>query len=258
MVLVNLSEASVDRMDDNLRTIVWVMPLGSERKVFQQALDTNSENWVKVTTITLPTFRHQHQPWIIIESGQGKIQAGLASLLAASNFSPEFIFLCGTATALDPTLSVGSWLLTSESLEWDFGNSDSAVKDSSLNKAGMAKVPLFKTPEKDLEQGKLILGFSPSQSLPMGWTQGGCVSADRNWFLPEEKSRLYTKTSGRAAAWEGAGLARFRKLNLTSCMEIRMITESAEEGEIPWDELRKRMKTGFRVLAERLLGNCLE
>lgn len=236
---------------------VWIFPMGAERKAFQQAVDGDPSAWVRQPERAWPIYSHRSRRWTLLEAGQGKVQAALACQHAYQAYRPAFLWLCGTATALDAQLASGSWLLCSLCLETDFGGiGDKKLKDEVDGAKrlihGKPICPSFPTPDSDLREAdrRLALNELPDDSAP--WLRGACLSADRDLLTPADKAAWHRRFGAFAGAWEGAGLARFRNSTKAPCMELRLIVEGAGEAALPWQEFHRRMAAGFAVLAERL------
>jgi nucleoside phosphorylase len=167
-----------------------------------------------------------HPETLLAVCGQGKVETALACQMLADDHAAEIFFLLGSATALDLSLAVGDAVLAETSIEWDFGEEESA---------GPSGRPLFH-PVRRFPDG------------PPSLRRGAVLSGDRNVFSPAGKARLRDEYGALALAWEGAGFHRFLKRNQLPGWEIRIITETAEEGRPPWEFLRERIAAGFPAL----------
>jgi nucleoside phosphorylase len=159
--------------------------------------------------------------WRLAVCGQGKVEAALACQILAERLSPEAYLLIGSATALDPSLKVGSLVVADPCVEWDFGD-------------GKGR-PTFR-PEKIFPTGPEV------QLTPRS---GTILSGDRNVFEPEEKAQLRERYQALALAWEGAGFQRCLRRNRTLGWELRLITEAAGEGRLTMAALKDRLAKGF-------------
>ena len=171
--------------------------------------------------------------WLLAVCGQGKVEAALACQILADTSSPEAYFLLGSAAGLDPSLKVGDAVLADPCLEWDF-------------RSGYGE----ENGHPSFRPGKPFM-LSPLAETP-GIRTGPVLSADRDVFDPEVKSRMHGESGALAMAWEGAGFHRFLRRNNLPGWEIRVVTETAQEGRISLAELRRRMLDSFPALRKAM------
>jgi adenosylhomocysteine nucleosidase len=58
---------------------------------------------------------------VFVESGAGKVNAGVAATLLLDRFSCRALMLCGVAGGLDPTLGVGDVVIGNSNIQHDYG-----------------------------------------------------------------------------------------------------------------------------------------
>jgi nucleoside phosphorylase len=175
-------------------------------------------------------FRPDSQPaWRLAVCGQGKVEAALACQILVQAMQPDHVLLVGSATALDPSLSLGDIVVADCGIEYDFGSDP---------------VPRFKS------------AHAFPLPIPNGVAQGAILSGDRNVFLPAEKQDLFARYAAKALAWEGAGFHRFLRRSAQPGWEIRQITETAGAGQPTLAELRDRLQSHAPAL-RTLVGNLL-
>src|SRR5947209_2286065 len=58
---------------------------------------------------------------VFVESGAGKVNAGVATALLLDRFGCRALMLCGVAGGLDPGLNVGDVVVGTSNIQHDFG-----------------------------------------------------------------------------------------------------------------------------------------
>lgn len=209
--------------------ITMVFPFPEELAAFLGAGEKTFTQDVGALRVVIPAGKPD---WRLAVSGQGKVEAALASQVLAGAFSPLASLMIGSATALDRSLRAGSLVIADPCVEWDFEGEGGGR-------------PMFRC-EK-------VFPTTPEATLPI---RGGPVlSGDRNVFDPAEKAALRERYGALALAWEGAGFHRCLRRNRLTGWELRLITEEAEEGRPGLPALKKRLHAympGVRALLEKL------
>ena len=213
--------------------IALVFPFLGELQGFVDGLTGVSE----LKAGGLRTFSLQDEPeWLLAVGGQGKVETALTCQMLHSAFALNRFLLLGSAGALDPALMPGDIVVGERCLEWDF---------LSKGEKGPNPPPSFR----------------PSQSFPPvvngpAYRVGTILSADRDLFDPEEKSRLFRESGAALTAWEGAGFHRFLKRSGAVGWEIRVVVEAAGEARLSRQEFMGRMERFFPPL--RPLAQAVE
>jgi nucleoside phosphorylase len=203
--------------------ILLVFPFLAELDAFLPGLGGKSETEVDGIRV----FSVESEPhWRLAVCGQGKVEAALACQILSAALRPDIVLLLGAATALDPSLNVGDLVLADPCIEWDFGSD---------------KPPSFKAVPRPSEQ--------PSSGPEHDRISAGPIlSGDRNVFDAEEKAALQRRYGAKALAWEGAGFHRFLRRSGGRGWEVRVITETAAEGQPTLAALQERMGKYFPAL----------
>ena len=157
--------------------------------------------------------------WRMAVCGQGKVEGALACQCLSDVLNPAAVLLLGSATALAPDLQVGCLVLADPGIEWDFGS---------------GKPPSFRA----------VPDF-PALARVAG---GAILSGDRDVCDPSEKAGLHAQFAAEALAWEGAGFHRFLRHSGKPGWEIRVITETAQEGRMNIAQLKELMAADFPAL----------
>ena len=61
------------------------------------------------------------RPAVFVESGAGKVNAGVAASLLLDRFDCRALLMCGVAGGLDPALGVGDIVVGTSNTQHDFG-----------------------------------------------------------------------------------------------------------------------------------------
>jgi len=147
--------------------------------------------------------------------GTGKAQFALQTQhLIDTRPALELVICTGAAGALDERLSVGDVIVAEKTVEHDFRNRFSRRPLPTFNGSTKAIASLKRLPP--LEAGfELFFGI--------------IASGDEDIVDDDRRSSLRQSTGALAAAWEGAGGARACKFSDVDFLEIRGITDSANE-----------------------------
>lgn len=196
--------------------MLLIFPFQAELEAFLNGTRERTEDKVRgMRVFSLP----EDPAWRMAVCGQGKVEAALACQMLSDALDPATVLLLGSATALDPELKVGDIVLADPGIEWDF-DAD-------------------RPPE-----------FRPRRPFPepLRALAGPVLSGDRDVFDPAIKADLRARYGAKALAWEGAGFHRFLRRNGKTGWELRVITETSEEGRPTLALLKERMKADFPAL----------
>ena len=147
--------------------------------------------------------------------GLGKVQFGVQTqhlLDACPDW--DLVICAGAAGGLVDELSVGDVVVATETVEHDISN-----------KFGEPLLPRFACAETAIDGLKRVL--LPPDSFEVRF--GPIASGDEDVVDAERKEYLHQLTGALAVAWEGAGGARACRFSNVPFIEIRGVTDSANE-----------------------------
>lgn len=152
----------------------------------------------------------------LAQGGLGKVQFALQSYVFLNHIQPHLFVAIGTAGSLSPNLKQGDILLAEIIIEHDF-------KQKIINKN---KLKVFKTNPSLMN--KLLLSTRKLHNAE-NYHVGILASGDEDIIEEEESRQLRLRTGADAVCWESAGGARAAQLGDLPFLEIRFITDSANQ-----------------------------
>jgi nucleoside phosphorylase len=141
-------------------------------------------------------------------SGLGKVMAAATTQQLITVCRPRLVINFGSAGGLAPGLAVGTAVLSSAVIEYDF---------FSLHQ---------EAPRQQCDPG-LVAGLG--QAFPE-IAVGPIASADRNADLPQLRAQLHRDHGAVAADWEGAAVVRVAHRNRVPALVLRGITDVGGDG----------------------------
>lgn len=197
-------------------TILAIVPTQRE---FDALLEVFSESGVETLARTIgrvSTLECYGGAVIVSQGGLGKAQTALVTQHVIDHWDGLSLVVCaGSAGALLDTLSVGDVVVATATIEHDF-------------KSGFPGRPLpaFKGDSKSLSL------LESANRTPSGTFQvkfGPIASGDETVVDPGRAAQVRDATGAFAVAWEGAGAARACKFSGVPFLEVRGITDAANE-----------------------------
>lgn len=146
--------------------------------------------------------------------GLGKAQFAVQTqhLIDAGNW--DVVICAGAAGALASGLSVGDVVIATETVEHDI-----------RNKFGKPLLPRFSSSERALECCRQAVQAVPSVNVHYG----PIASGDEDVMDVERRAAIHKLTEALAVAWEGAGGARAGQFSGVPFIEIRGVTDGADD-----------------------------
>jgi len=153
---------------------------------------------------------------LLATGGHGKSQFAVQTQYLLGCFpSVELVICAGAAGRLDPTLRVGDVVVATETVEHDF----SVLMVS-------RPVPRFPTDPRILEDVRTVAG---ARERRFRVVLGAIASGDIDCVDAEQGRAIRAKTAAACVAWEGAGARRAARFNGIASVEIRAISDGADE-----------------------------
>jgi len=153
---------------------------------------------------------------LLATGGHGKSQFAVQTQYLLDCFpSVELVICAGAAGRLDPTLRVGDVIVATETVEHDF-----SVRMVSR------PVPRFPTDPNVLESLRVVAG---ARARRFRVVLDAIASGDIDCVDAEQGRAIRAKTAAACVAWEGAGARRAARFNGIRSVEIRAISDGADE-----------------------------
>ena len=153
---------------------------------------------------------------LVARGGLGKVQFGLHTQHLLDNLAGVNLVVCaGTAGGLGPEVGVGDVVVASTTIEHDF---NSAISEK--------PPPSFDGDETAISVLKTALdGTAPGFAVRFG----PVISRDEDIIESTRAAEIHRSTGALATAWEGAGGARASRFCETPFLEVRGISDGADE-----------------------------
>jgi adenosylhomocysteine nucleosidase len=158
---------------------------------------------------------------VFVESGAGKVNAGVATSLLLDRFNCRALLLCGVAGGLDPALGVGDVVIGTSNTQHDYGvqkeESFRAIQPGSRPSLGQDWTPGYSVPEpvvarlrqalKDLVLEPLPEAVGVGRRVPAIYF-GGILSGDIFVNSEAVRRRLRAEFNAQAVEMEGGAVAQ--------------------------------------------------
>ena len=158
---------------------------------------------------------------VFVESGAGKVNAGVATALLLDRFDCRALLMCGVAGGLDPMLGVGDVVVGTSNTQHDYGTHRDAgfhtIQPGSRPSLGQDWTPGYKAMEALVGRVRRSLDGMTLEPLPeavgVGRRQpsvhlGAILTGDA--FVNSEplRQRLYAEFKAQAVEMEGGAVAQ--------------------------------------------------
>lgn len=197
-------------------THLVLCPLPQERDGFLAECQAQGLAAEPVRLGRLPAVRLPGLDALVAVGGVGKAQYALQAQHALEAGGPWEALVCaGTAGALAPTLQIGDVVVATTTIEHDY------------------KVRLVKLPQPRFEAAPALLDALrgvPGAAGGFAVHFGAVASGDEDIADAERRAELARETRALAAAWEGAGGARAAAFNQVPFVELRGVSDAADQG----------------------------
>jgi len=210
--------------------ILVVIPMQKELQFFLQACARHGIPFEHAALGKLPAVRFPGLGMTLARGGTGKAQFALQTqhLLDAD---PDWktVVCAGAAGALSETLSIGDVVVATSTVEHDYRNkmndSSRTIKSKNPKPPELLPLPSFVGDSEavaGLQRAALSVG-------PFRVHFGIVASGDEDIVHGDRKKSLRRETGALAVAWEGAGGARACKFSGIPYVEVRGVTDTADQ-----------------------------
>jgi adenosylhomocysteine nucleosidase len=158
---------------------------------------------------------------VFVESGAGKVNAGIATTLLLDRFGCRALMLCGVAGGLDPALGVGDVVIATSNIQHDYGveKEDGYVhiQPGSRPSLGGDWTPGYSVPEGLMARLQTAVKGLVLEPLPaaVGATPrtptvhfGAILTGDSFVNSERTRRRLYEQFAAHAVEMEGGAVAQ--------------------------------------------------
>jgi len=193
--------------------IIAIIPTDSELEKVLDALTAAGHQTERTAERRLPLWRLPALELHIALGGLGKAQFGVQTQYLLDSHDWKLAICGGAAGALVDAIGIGDVIVATETIEHD------------IRKVGRALVPRFDGDHVTLARLKDAVTVVGA----FGVHFGGIASGDEDVVDVQRRAACREATSALAVAWEGAGGARACAFSGVPFLEIRSITDRADE-----------------------------
>ena len=170
----------------------------------------------KIASWEVWTGRFAGRRVAVAYSGCGKVRTAATTQLVIDRCRPNAIIHYGTARAIGPQVRPGDVILGEKSLEIDYCE---------------RMIPDFPKPSSDPDSSWLSRLRTVLDETGLPYRAGIIISQDGDVLDREVKAGLWTQYGGLCTCWEGAAVGRVCNLNRIPYIQIRGITDLADDTE---------------------------
>lgn len=192
----------------------FICPLKIELKHILQFMNDHSFPYTEVSIGKIQCYKIQKLDSLFLMGGHGKVEFGIrAQHILEKDPTIDRIFCIGTSGSLSKDLKIGDVVIASSTVEHDF-------KSIILKQ----KLPSFEshseTVNSILNQNTLNDSFTIHKGI--------IASGDEDIIDIKRRNEIVELTGALTVAWEGAGGARVCAFHKKPFVEIRAITDCAD------------------------------
>lgn len=195
-------------------SILVVTPIQAEIDFFLQGCAAQGIASTTVTIGRLPVVQFPALDMFVTLGGLGKTQFAVQTQhLIDQSHDLDLVICAGAAGALTAELAIGDVVIATETVEHDISNH-----------FGQPLLPRFASDEATLQTFRALSVDAQYQRH-----FGPVASGDEDVVDPTRGQAIYQRTKALAVAWEGAGGARACRFSNVPFVEIRGITDNANQ-----------------------------
>jgi adenosylhomocysteine nucleosidase len=206
---------------------------------------------------------------VFVESGAGKVNAGVATSLLLDRFDCRALMLCGVAGGLDPALGVGDVVIGTAHIQHDYGSHREGYfltiqPGSRPSKGGTDWHPGYKEAEPLVARLKDAVAGLALEPLPAevgvgprtpGVHFGTILTGDSFINAEEHRRRLHDEFAAKAVEMEGGAVAQVAHAFGVPCVVVRSLSDLAgTESHMDFPSFVSAAAEGAAVLIRRLIG----
>lgn len=198
-----------------MKTLV-ITPMREELNHFARCCSESGYRSLDAVTGRLSILDFPELNLILARGGTGKVQFAVQTQhLLESGIGPDLVICAGAAGSLVDHLQVGDIVIGTATVEHD-------IREGFID----SPLPRFEADPAILDSFSMV----PNDALAFPVHFGVVASGDEDIVSEDRKRSLHNATGAIAVGWEGAGGARACRFSKVSFVEIRGITDAADEG----------------------------
>lgn len=184
-------------------------------------------------------------PAVVVQSGVGKVSAGICAQILVDCFQVTAILNTGIAGSLDNSLDIGDLVVSQDAMYHDFDCH--AVGYTPGQVPGM---PVLAFPADPFLIHK---AEEACQALEIRYQVGRIASGDQFVCEKEQKAKIIAVTAAKCTEMEGAAIAQAAYRNGVPFLILRAISDKADESaEMDYPTFERRAAEKSAALVEHL------
>ncbi len=259
--LISLSGPAFASEQNSLTAIIGA--LDEEVSLLQSKLSSRSEK--NIEGIKFVKGKLQNKNIVIVRTGEGKVNAAVATALLIEHYKPAQVIFTGIAGAIDPNLMPGDIVIAEKTVQHDYGllTSQGMQNKGTVNPIKGVRNPVFFPASKELldlaqkaaKQVKLKkIEHRKEQRIPKIET-GIVVTGDIFVASSAKCAELRQKLGADAVEMEGAAVAQICYQQNTPCIIIRSMSDNADENAVKdVNQFYKTAANNSAALVEEILS----
>ena len=172
---------------------------------------------------------------VVVQSGMGKVNAGICAQLLIESFSVTHIINTGATGSLNAKLNIGDIVVSKDAAQHDFDVAAIGFRKGEIPYTGT----VFFEADSELRQRAMR---AIHEALPgVTAVEGRICTGDQFINSQEEKERIVAEFSGDCAEMEGAAVAQVCCLNGVPFVILRAISDKAgNSGHMDFNKFEKK------------------
>lgn len=187
------------------------------------------ENIVKKAGMDFYEGTLDGKPVVVVQSGIGKVNAGMCVQILADLFSVTHVINTGVAGSLNPKLDIGDILVSEKALQHDMDVTPLGYAPGQIPGIDTLAFPA------DKAMAETAVSACRRVNPDINVLTGLVVSGDQFISSREVKDRLVEVFHGDCAEMEGASIAQAAYLNSLPFIVIRAISDKADDSAAGMD-----------------------
>jgi adenosylhomocysteine nucleosidase len=194
--------------------VLTIIPTHGELNCFVQACLEHDCTTETVIVGRLSTTYFPRLDMAVAYGGLGKAEFAVHTQHLIDTARWDLVICAGAGGALVDNLAIGDVVIATETVEHDI-----------RNRFGKPLLPRFRGSEMGIEKCRQLL------RMPLGFQVqfGPIASGDEDVVDNERRKAIQTQTGALVVAWEGAGGARACQFSEVAYLEVRGVTDSANQ-----------------------------
>ena len=187
------------------------------------------------------------EPVVVVQSGVGKVNAGICAALLINVFCVDNVINTGIAGSLDNKISIGDIVLSTDAVQHDFDA-------TSYGKYDYGHIPGFKEPYFKADEHLRQMAEKASERInsDINVFSGRIVSGDQFICDNSKKKWLKKRFDAFCTEMEGAAVAQAAVLGNIPFLIIRAISDKADDNTtVDFQEFQKKaMEHSVKLTSE--------